>query len=154
MDAKYPSLVLVTFCGLIICASGNAISNLRLFSWRDVKSRNARSISLANMPGPPGQILPNETVAWTRQHQGCHFKQITQIVSQSGCESISIKNRMCYGVCTSIHMPGVPGVREVELCTQCKPAGNKPRSTVTLKCIGGTRLITIWTVEACACQPC
>jgi len=146
--------------GLSLGVSGSAFPNRRSFSFLSSQDANRshgrrRSISLANLPGSAAQIVPNEAMEWAIPREMCHSKEIFQNVSQPGCESKSIKNVMCYGVCMSVHMPGVLGSEELEMCSQCKPKGKKKLLTVTLKCAGGTtRTITVPTVDKCGCQPC
>ncbi|XP_019632388.1 PREDICTED: uncharacterized protein LOC109476018 [Branchiostoma belcheri] len=83
----------------------------------------------------------------------CKAVAFDQEVSAPGCETKLVRNKFCYGQCSSFHIPRQhPG--PFDSCASCTPTRTRSEKVV-LNCQGNeTRVRKVSIVEECACRPC
>lgn len=94
-------------------------------------------------------IVPIKTTAV--QQQTCRALPFLQSVVHENCEKVVLKNNLCFGRCSSVHVPGNED-RTYTICSYCVPT-NFTTKTVELKCKGSvsvTKLVML--VEECQCE--
>ncbi|KAI8509339.1 Gremlin 2, DAN BMP antagonist [Branchiostoma belcheri] len=82
----------------------------------------------------------------------CKAVAFDQEVSAPGCETKLVRNKFCYGQCSSFHIPRQhPG--PFDSCASCTPTRTRSEKVV-LNCQGNeTRVRKVSIVEECACRP-
>ncbi|XP_051827602.1 DAN domain family member 5 [Antechinus flavipes] len=87
----------------------------------------------------------------------CKAVPFTQVVSRPGCTSIRLRNKFCFGRCSSFYIPSA-GLGRPHLCNSCLPS-RRHRVPVVLWCRGvgkpfwhKRRKVSTSVVEACQCQ--
>ncbi|XP_066298886.1 uncharacterized protein [Branchiostoma lanceolatum] len=83
----------------------------------------------------------------------CKAVAFDQEVSAPGCETKLVRNKFCYGQCSSFHIPRQhPG--PFDSCASCTPTRTR-NEKVVLNCHGNeTKVRKVSIVEECACRPC
>ncbi|KAG9262587.1 DAN domain family member 5-like [Astyanax mexicanus] len=85
--------------------------------------------------------------------QSCAAVPFTQRISEPGCETLTIHNKLCFGHCTSLFVPpsGGPVGHVSAPCSRCAPS--KARTVpVHLRCGAQTREKLVMMVEECKCE--
>ncbi|KAK6494102.1 cerberus-like [Huso huso] len=85
------------------------------------------------------------------QQQTCKALPFLQSVVHENCEKVVLKNSLCFGRCSSIHVPRNEDHTKT-ICSYCIPT-KFTRKTVELKCKGSisvTKLVML--VEECQCE--
>uniref|UniRef100_A0A8C9QUQ2 CTCK domain-containing protein n=1 Tax=Scleropages formosus TaxID=113540 RepID=A0A8C9QUQ2_SCLFO len=86
------------------------------------------------------------------QQKTCHTIPFQQQVGHEGCETVAVKNNLCFGQCGPGHAPRSGAGGPHALCSCCAPM-KVARRTVELKCSGDTRASKVVTmVEECQCE--
>ncbi|KAJ8339822.1 hypothetical protein SKAU_G00344550 [Synaphobranchus kaupii] len=81
----------------------------------------------------------------------CRAIPFLQRVGHENCETLVLKNHLCFGRCSSVHVPSSEEGRHT-FCSYCSPV-KFSRKTVHLKCAGDTRVTKAVTmVEDCQCE--
>ncbi|XP_064193724.1 cerberus-like isoform X1 [Anguilla rostrata] len=81
----------------------------------------------------------------------CRKIPFLQRVVHEDCETLVLKNHLCFGRCSSVHVPSSEEGRYT-FCSYCSPV-KFSRKTVHLKCAGDTRVAKAVTmVEDCQCE--
>ncbi|KAG7458896.1 hypothetical protein MATL_G00225530 [Megalops atlanticus] len=81
----------------------------------------------------------------------CRALPFLQSVAHEGCETVVLKNHLCFGRCSSVHVPSGEDGRYT-FCSYCTPV-KFTRKTVQLKCAGDTQVTKVVTmVEDCQCE--
>ncbi|XP_007532531.1 DAN domain family member 5 [Erinaceus europaeus] len=110
--------------------------------------------------GSPGSAVPvslpldPQVAAW----ESCKAVSFTQVLSRPGCLSTRLRNRVCFGHCSSLYVPGSnPG--PTVLCNACTPV-RQHRVPVALWCRGpgaSRRRRRVETsalvIDGCRCTP-
>ncbi|XP_004616857.1 DAN domain family member 5 [Sorex araneus] len=100
----------------------------------------------------PLPLSPREVL---REH--CRAVPFTQVLSRPGCAPVRVRNRLCFGRCASLYVPG-PGPAPRALCSRCRPARQR-RAPLVLRCgtgsPGSRRRLKTHTVlvQGCRCAP-
>ncbi|XP_062034462.1 DAN domain family member 5 [Lepus europaeus] len=88
----------------------------------------------------------------------CKAVPFTQVLSRPGCSTARVHNRICFGRCASLYVPGSDPA-SLALCNGCEPARQR-RAPVVLWCRGGRgrafpRRVKTSTVliDSCRCSP-
>ncbi|XP_078575844.1 uncharacterized protein LOC144861718 [Branchiostoma floridae x Branchiostoma japonicum] len=83
----------------------------------------------------------------------CKAVAFDQEVTSPGCETKLVRNKFCYGQCSSFHIPRQhPG--PFDSCASCTPTRMR-NEKVVLNCQGNeTKVRKVSIVEECACRPC
>ncbi|XP_013384443.1 uncharacterized protein LOC106154594 isoform X1 [Lingula anatina] len=102
---------------------------------------------------PPLQSI----VFHSESHTWCESRPIQQILTQPGCESQSVENKVCVGQCYSYSVPNTLPSQNAGLLQRhdvCKPARARWEK-VTLQCANGHMLPKfVQIIEECACASC
>ncbi|XP_069851128.1 DAN domain family member 5-like [Dipodomys merriami] len=120
------------------------------------KSRQLRTSQLRQgQEVAPAVSLPLDPREVTRET--CKAVSFIQILSRPGCTPARIRNRLCFGRCSSLYVPG-SGATARGLSSSCEPAGRR-RVPVVLWCSAGgpawRRRVKVSTelVRGCQCVP-
>ncbi|XP_069052013.1 DAN domain family member 5 [Lepisosteus oculatus] len=89
--------------------------------------------------------------------QSCAAVPFTQRVTAAGCETVTVRNQLCFGQCTSLYVP--PGGEAAgtgplsAACSRCGPAKSR-LVLVPLRCLGAVahRERRVLQVEECRCE--
>ncbi|XP_026159874.1 DAN domain family member 5 [Mastacembelus armatus] len=88
--------------------------------------------------------------------QACTAIPFTQRVTAEGCNTVTVRNKLCFGQCSSLF---VPSDREVDTvrgalhrpCSRCAPS-KAHTVPVPLRCGAETRERAVMVVEECRCE--
>ncbi|XP_049644315.1 DAN domain family member 5 [Suncus etruscus] len=67
----------------------------------------------------PAQPLPLSPMEVLQEH--CRAVPFTQVLSRPGCAPVRVRNRLCFGRCSSLYVPG-SGPASRTICNRCGPA--------------------------------
>ncbi|KAL2764418.1 DAN domain family member 5 precursor [Daubentonia madagascariensis] len=87
----------------------------------------------------------------------CKAVSFIQVLSRPGCTAVRLRNRLCFGHCSSLYVPSLDAT-PIALCNSCGPS-RKRWAPVVLWCRAGSpaarRRVKISTilVEGCQCSP-
>uniref|UniRef100_A0A8C4NB49 CTCK domain-containing protein n=1 Tax=Eptatretus burgeri TaxID=7764 RepID=A0A8C4NB49_EPTBU len=107
--------------------------------------------------GPSAPQAVSRLALFPERPAWCQTQNITQIVSQTGCRSKTIANRVCLGQCYSYSVPNTLPQSSNALvhCDSCTPT-DLTWEIVTLNCDGAspTASILVEMIIHCQCQAC
>uniref|UniRef100_H3A159 Cerberus 1, DAN family BMP antagonist n=2 Tax=Latimeria chalumnae TaxID=7897 RepID=H3A159_LATCH len=85
------------------------------------------------------------------QQETCRTLPFSQSIVHENCEKVVVQNKLCFGRCTSFHVPG-PEDRLYTFCSHCLP--NKfTMNRMELNCTGSTTVVkVVMVVEECKCE--
>ncbi|KFV96659.1 Cerberus, partial [Eurypyga helias] len=94
-------------------------------------------------------VLPIKT---NEMHQeNCRTLPFPQGVTHEGCEKVMLQNNLCFGKCSSFHVPG-PEDRLYTFCSHCLPSKFFMKR-LDLNCTGSVPVVKeIMIVEECKCE--
>ncbi|KAM6391588.1 cerberus [Rhynochetos jubatus] len=94
-------------------------------------------------------VLPIKT---NEMHQeNCRTLPFPQGVTHEGCEKVMVQNNLCFGKCSSFHVPG-PEDRLYTSCSHCLPSKFSMKR-LDLNCTGSVPVVKeVRIVEECKCE--
>ncbi|NXH17201.1 CER1 protein, partial [Bucco capensis] len=94
-------------------------------------------------------VLPIKT---NEMHQGnCRALPFSQGVTHESCEKVMVHNNLCFGKCSSFHVPG-PEDHLYNFCSQCLPS-KFSMTRLNLNCTGSVPVVKeVMIVEECKCE--
>ncbi|XP_043916308.1 cerberus-like [Protopterus annectens] len=85
------------------------------------------------------------------QQETCQTLPFSQSIVHKNCEKVVIQNNLCFGRCSSFHVPG-PEDRLYTFCSHCLPT-KFTLSRLQLNCTGNANIVkVIMLVEECKCE--
>ncbi|MBN3317020.1 CER1 protein, partial [Atractosteus spatula] len=94
-------------------------------------------------------ILPINNIEVLQQT--CRALPFLQTVAHENCEKMVLRNNLCFGKCSSIHVPGNED-GHYAFCSYCFPV-RFTRKTVQLNCKGSLQVTkVVMMVEDCQCE--
>ncbi|NXF99788.1 CER1 protein, partial [Sakesphorus luctuosus] len=94
-------------------------------------------------------VLPIKT---NEMHQeNCRALPFDQGVTHNNCEKVTVQNNLCFGKCSSFHVPGLQD-RLYTFCSHCLPSKFSMKR-LHLNCTGSVPVVKeIMIVEECKCE--
>ncbi|NXE06097.1 CER1 protein, partial [Lophotis ruficrista] len=94
-------------------------------------------------------VLPIKT---NEMHEeNCRTLPFSQGVSHENCEKVMVQNNLCFGKCSSFHVPG-PEDRLYTFCSHCLPSKFSMKR-LDLNCTGSVPVVKeVMIVEECKCE--
>ncbi|XP_064497564.1 cerberus [Pseudopipra pipra] len=94
-------------------------------------------------------VLPIKT---NEMHQeNCRTLPFAQGVTHNSCEKVTVQNNLCFGKCSSFHVPG-PEDHLYTFCSHCLPSKFSMKR-LNLNCTGSVPVVKeIMIVEECKCK--
>uniref|UniRef100_A0A8C8AK93 Cerberus 1, DAN family BMP antagonist n=1 Tax=Otus sunia TaxID=257818 RepID=A0A8C8AK93_9STRI len=94
-------------------------------------------------------VLPIKT---NEMHQeNCRTLPFSQGVTHESCEKVMVQNNLCFGKCSSFHVPG-PGDRLYTFCSHCLPSKFSMKR-LDLNCTSSVPVVKeVMIVEECKCE--
>ncbi|NXK21675.1 CER1 protein, partial [Arenaria interpres] len=94
-------------------------------------------------------VLPIKT---NEMHQeNCRTLPFSQGVTHDGCEKVMVQNNLCFGKCSSFHVPG-PEDRLYTFCSHCLPSKFSMKR-LDLNCTSSVPVVKeVMIVEECKCE--
>ncbi|NWR34557.1 CER1 protein, partial [Tachuris rubrigastra] len=94
-------------------------------------------------------VLPIKT---NEMHQeSCRTLPFAQGVTHNSCEKVTVQNNLCFGKCSSFHVPG-PEDHLYTFCSHCLPSKFSMKR-LHLNCTGSVPVVKeIMIVEECKCE--
>ncbi|NXA15527.1 CER1 protein, partial [Sapayoa aenigma] len=94
-------------------------------------------------------VLPIKT---NEMHQeNCRTLPFAQGVTHNSCEKVTVQNKLCFGKCSSFHVPG-PEDHLHTFCSHCLPSKFSMKH-LHLNCTGSVPVVKeIMIVEECKCE--
>ncbi|NWX31326.1 CER1 protein, partial [Notiomystis cincta] len=94
-------------------------------------------------------VLPIKT---NEMHQeNCRTLPFAQVVTHNSCEKVTVQNNLCFGKCSSFHVPGSED-HLYTFCSQCLPSKFSMKH-LDLNCTDSVPVVKeIMIVEECKCE--
>ncbi|NXS69920.1 CER1 protein, partial [Pandion haliaetus] len=94
-------------------------------------------------------VLPIKT---NEMHQeNCRTLPFSQAVTHENCEKVMVQNNLCFGKCSSFHIPG-PEDRLYTFCSHCLPSKFSMKR-LDLNCTSSVLVVKeVMIVEECKCE--
>ncbi|NXR01537.1 CER1 protein, partial [Sagittarius serpentarius] len=94
-------------------------------------------------------VLPIKT---NEMHQeNCRTLPFSQVVTHESCEKVMVQNNLCFGKCSSFHVPG-PEDRLYTFCSHCLPSKFSMKR-LDLNCTSSVLVVKeVMIVEECKCE--
>ncbi|KAK3510559.1 hypothetical protein QTP70_010089 [Hemibagrus guttatus] len=103
---------------------------------------------------PSKEILSLPFNSKDAEKQSCAALPFTQRITEEGCESITVLNKLCFGQCSSMYVPPNGGSsmhRGGPSCSRCGPS--RARTVhVPMRCGSQVREKRVMLVEECKCE--
>ncbi|XP_023647754.1 DAN domain family member 5 [Paramormyrops kingsleyae] len=131
----------------------------------DVESKRRQGLAMwqrameKSSQGKEGLALPVNLKDISKQN--CAAVPFLQRVTEAGCETVTVHNKLCFGQCSSLYIPpggesagAAPGGNQrASPCSRCSPSRSR-YVTVPLRCRGTTRerQRRVMIVEECTCE--
>ncbi|NXK94744.1 CER1 protein, partial [Formicarius rufipectus] len=94
-------------------------------------------------------VLPIKTNEMYQEN--CRTLPFAQGVTHNNCEKVTVQNNLCFGKCSSFHVPG-PEDRLYTFCSHCLPS-KFSMERLHLNCTGSVPVVKeIMIVEECKCE--